>query len=122
MNQRVLVKCYLSHVDEITDGALGPWMNLTYEWPFAGRQLEVGDIVLCPPTPQGPQHPHEGVVVSTDQEHRYSGPVKPLLALYARAGRQIKREPCHNCGELIPLIALHLDRDLNYLCKKPVLP
>ena len=125
MNQRVLVKCYLSHVDEITDGALGPWMNLTYEWPFAGRQLEVGDIVLCPPTPQGPQHPHEGVVVSTDQEqliNRYGGPVKPLLALYARTGQRIKREPCHNCGELVPLIALHLDRDLNYLCKKPVLP
>lgn len=116
----MLVKCYLSHVDEITDGALGPWMNLTYEWPFAGRQLEVGDIVLCPPTPQGPQHPHEGIVVSTDQDH-YSGPVKPLLGLLAKAGQQVGSVPCPHCGEMLFKVTIHLDSNSNFLCKKPVL-
>lgn len=54
-----------------------PISELTYLWP--GGPLEVGDMVLCPPTPWM-SAPFKAIVVSLDaSDHPYKGPVKTLL-------------------------------------------
>lgn len=87
---RVLVRAYLPHVADLTEGDHGPDMDLVYgfEW-WSDRKSDtrfprLGDIVLCPPTPRGPQVPFEARVTSIDQvacRAKYTGPVKNIIGI-----------------------------------------
>lgn len=85
--QYVTVRAYLSHVDEMTDGAKGPWMFMNYQLaPHLVGGVKVGDVVLCPPTP-GTNGAFPARVVDTNQASvlaRYSGQVKTITLFHRR--------------------------------------
>lgn len=86
----VLVRANLPHIDEMSDGALGPIVDLAYEWAPAdpGVYIRPGHVVWCPATPSGPQEPFPAVVVTVDPDKiAYKGPVKRIIDFYR--GRDI---------------------------------
>lgn len=87
---RVLVRAHLPHVAELTSGEHGPKVNMVYGFDWwtdrksDTRFPQVGDKVLCPPTPRGPQVPFEASVMSINQatcNAKYSGPVKNIIKI-----------------------------------------
>lgn len=92
---RVLVRANLPHIDEMSDGALGPIVDLAYEWAPAdpGVYIRPGHVVWCPATPSGPQVPFPAVVVTVDPNKiAYKGPVKKILDFHGGRGGAQYRE------------------------------
>ena len=71
---RVLVQAHLPHVEQWNRD---PNVDLVYLWP--GGPLQVGDLVICPPTPL---HGATFVAIVTSLDassHPYKGPAKYLI-------------------------------------------
>lgn len=76
-DDRVIVQVYLPHVTDYNP-TFDPMRDLVYRWTGSER-LDVGDLVLCPPTPKR-RSTFTGIVVSLrGQDHPYKGACKALI-------------------------------------------